>query len=119
MTDTKMTDEKIAQVCHEANRAYCETLGDVSQLSWRNAPTWQRDSAMVGVKFNRENPDAPPSASHESWLAQKLKDGWTYGPVKDPERRTHPCCVPFEQLPLEQQRKDHLFKAIVAALTRG
>jgi len=27
----------IAKVCHEANRAYCESIGDNSQLSWEDA----------------------------------------------------------------------------------
>jgi hypothetical protein len=29
---------------------------------------------------------------------------------------THPCLVPYAQLPAEQQRKDALFQAVVAAL---
>ena len=107
----------IAIVCHEANRAYCQTLKDHSQQSWSQAPQWQRDSAVKGVQFCLANPDAPPSANHESWLKVKEAEGWIYGPEKDPEKKTHPCMVPYEQLPLEQQRKDALFKAIVAALS--
>lgn len=106
----------IARVCHEANRAFCAGLGDHSQPSWEDAPQWQVDSAKVGVEFNLANPDAPASASHDSWLAQKDAEGWKYGPVKDPEKKEHPCFVPYEELPQEQQAKDHLFKAIVAAL---
>ena len=108
--------EAIAKVCHEANRAYCQTIGDNSQPVWEEAPEWQRKSAIEGVKFNIANPDAPASASHDSWLAVKEADGWKYGPVKDPEKKEHPCYLPYEQLPVEQQKKDALFKAIVAAL---
>src|SRR6185369_12133527 len=77
---------------------------------------WQRDSAVMGVEFNLQNPDAPASASHDSWLKQKKEEGWRYGPVKNAEEKTHPCYVPYEELPAEQQAKDHLFKSIVAAL---
>ena len=28
----------IAQICHAANRAYCQLLGDNSQLPWSEAP---------------------------------------------------------------------------------
>ena len=108
--------EKIARVCHEANRAYCSTLGDESQQPWELAPAWQRDSAIAGVRFQLANPDAPASASHASWLEHKRADGWTYGPVKDEAKKEHPCFVAFEELPAWQQRKDHLFKAIVSAL---
>lgn len=110
--------EQIARIAHEANRAYCIELGDHSQPSWEVAPEWQRTSATKGVAFTIANPTAPASASHDSWLAEKLRDGWAYGPVKDPGRKLHPCCVPFEQLSIEQQLKDHLFQAVVRALSR-
>jgi len=106
----------IARVCHEANRALCAGLGDFSQPAWEDAPEWQVQSAKTGVEFNLANPDAPASASHDSWLAEKERDGWKFGPVKDAEKKEHPCFVPYEDLPKEQQAKDHLFKAIVAAL---
>jgi len=106
----------IAKVCHEANRALCAGLGDTSQLPWEDAPQWQRDSAVNGVRFNMENPDAPASASHDSWLEEKRVNGWSWGLEKDAELKTHPCYVPYEELPKEQQAKDHLFKATVAAL---
>jgi hypothetical protein len=107
----------IAAVCHEANRALCRSLGDHSQPTWPEAPDWQTQSAITGVEFNLVNPDAPASASHDSWLAEKERDGWKFGEVKDPEKKEHPCYVPYEQLPKEQQAKDHLFKAIVAVLS--
>lgn len=107
----------IAKVCHEANKALCETQGDSSQPTWDNVPDWQGESAVNGVIFHIDNPDADASASHENWLKEKLEAGWKYGPVKDPEKKEHPCCVPFGDLPPEQQLKDHLFKAIVGALS--
>ena len=111
-----LTPEQIAKVCHEANRAYCAVLGDLSQPSWEQAPDWQKESAINGVIFHRNNPHASPSASHENWLEEKRIQGWTYGPVKNPEKKEHPCFIPFTGLPLEQQAKDKLFKGIVDAL---
>lgn len=108
--------EKIAQTCHEANRALCEAFGDNSQVGWKDAPQWQRDSAVAGVVFCLANPNAPPSANHDNWLEEKLRAGWTYGPVKDQEAKTHPCFVPYSALPDDQKAKDYVFKAIVGAL---
>jgi RyR domain len=112
-----MTDqiEHIAKICHEANRAYCAALGDHSQPTWADAPDWQKQSAITGVKFIINNPDASPSASHDSWLAEKKRDGWRYGEVKDPVAKTHPCYVPYDQLPMEQRAKDYIFGAVVRA----
>lgn len=106
----------VAEMCHEANRVLCASLGDVSQPPWSEAPEWQVTSAINGVEFNLMNPEAPASASHDNWLAVKHADGWKYGPVKDPAKKEHPCCVPYNALPEEQQAKDHLFKAIVGAV---
>ncbi len=111
-----MDHEAIARVAHEVNRAYCDSIGDTSQPAWEKAPEWQRQSAVNGVKFHAENPTASPSASHENWLEEKRNDGWTYGPVKDPDAKQHPCFVAYDQLPQEQRSKDYLFKAVVGAL---
>ena len=114
-----MTTVKIAKVCHEANRAYCESIGDNSQPTWENAPDWQKESAINGVYYHLKNPNAKPSDSHESWLKEKEKDGWKYGKVKNPKTKEHPCFVPYDQLPIEQQKKDALFIAVVKALSNN
>lgn len=112
-----MKIEDIAKICHEANRAYCESLGDDSQTFWGAAPKWQQESAIDGVKFHLANPTAGPSGSHENWLKGKCADGWKYGPVKDVAKKEHPCCVPYANLPIAQRRKDAIFTAIVHACT--
>lgn len=107
---------KVAITCHQANKALCEAFGDTSQVDWRDAPQWQRDSAIAGVKFCMENPNAPPSANHDSWLEEKRRTGWCYGLVKDADVKTHPCFVPYDELPPDQKAKDYVFKAIVGAM---
>lgn len=114
--EEKTKKEQIAFICHQANKAWCEVNGDLSQKSWRIAEQWQRDSAIAGVKFRFDNPDAKEDAQHNAWMADKIKDGWVYGEVKDAEKKTHPCLVPFGELPVFQQKKDALFCAIVDAL---
>tara|TARA_R110002049_G_scaffold281333_1_gene460886 strand:- start:43692 stop:44063 length:372 start_codon:yes stop_codon:yes gene_type:complete len=109
-----MKIEQIAQLAHEVNRSYCTALGDHSQPAWEDAPDWQRESAVTGVNLHLSG-DYGPEASHESWMQQKLDDGWKWGEVKDPELKQHPCIVPFEQLPSEQQAKDYLFRGVVHA----
>lgn len=111
-----MTPEQIARVAHEVNRAYCQALGDNSQPAWEDAPEWQRKSAINGTLFHLDNPNAGPEHSHVSWLAEKTRDGWKYGPVKNAEKKEHPCFVPYDQLPVEQKAKDYLFRGVVHAL---
>jgi hypothetical protein len=110
-----MKAEAIAQIVHEANRAYCQTIGDQSQAAWADAPQWQKDSAINGAEVIASGKITKPEQSHESWLAEKERTGWKYGPVKNPDKKEHPCFVPYSQLPPEQQVKDAIFFAIVRA----
>lgn len=113
-----MSTADVSQVAHEINKAYCESIGDKSQPSWEDAPEWQKSSAVNGVKFHLDNPDASPSASHDSWLKQKEEEGWKYGPVKNAETKEHPCYVPYDQLPVEQRSKDYIFRQTIHSLKR-
>ena len=110
-----MTSDQLAQIVHEANRAYCQRLGDDSQVSWDEAPAWQKESVANGVKGILTGAITKPEQSHESWLAEKARTGWTFGAVKDAEKKEHPWFVPYTELPVEQQVKDAIFFAIVRA----
>jgi len=103
----------IAIAAHEQNRAYCAELGDDTQVPWDEAPDWQQTSAVNGVKAICAGDVKTPEQSHESWLAEKRATGWTYGAVKDTEKKTHPCMVPYADLPPEQRKKDKLFFDLV------
>ncbi len=105
-----------AMVAHEVNKAYCESLGDWSQLHWDDAPLWQRQSARAGAAVAVSSSSVGPGDSHAGWLTMKQNDGWVYGPVKDPEKKEHPCMVPFDELPPEQKAKDFLFLGTVRAV---
>lgn len=113
-----MKIEDIARVAHEVNKAFCLSIGDDTQPSWEDAPDWQKSSAINGVEFHIVNPDALPSHSHEQWLAEKERTGWKWGPVKDPEKKEHPCFLPYNKLPVEQKSKDFLFRGVIHALKK-
>lgn len=113
-----MNVSDIAEVAHEVNAAYCRAIGDDSQPTWADAPDWQKDSAVNGVMMHMENPAAGPSGSHAAWLKEKLADGWVHGLVKDPDKKTHPCVMPFGDLPSWQRVKDFLFCQVVHSLAR-
>jgi hypothetical protein len=102
----------IAKMAHNVNAAYCLAIGDDSQVLWEEAPKWQQQSAVNGVSFHLQNPDADPKASHESWMAEKKAEGWTYGAEKNAEKKTHPCYMQYELLPAGQRAKDFIFRSI-------
>lgn len=104
--------ELAAKVAHEVNRAYCLALGDDSQVPWDQAPEDIKRSAIKGMRFLKDNPSATPEKQHEAWKAAKVAEGWVYGSIKDPVKKTHPCIVDYESLPLAQRLKDDLFQAV-------
>jgi len=112
----KLRIEQIAEVCHEANRAYCRVIGDDSQLPWSKAPDWQRRSAIGGVTAIMMKQVLSPSQSHENWVHDKIKDGWKWGSVKNANRKEHPDLVEYDKLSPEQRIKDTLFFFITETL---
>jgi len=114
-----MNVEQIALVCHAANAAYCESIGDYSQPSWAESPDWQKNSARNGVEMHlrtlAQGKEPNPAESHQAWYAQKEREGWQYGPEKNPDTKQHPCFVPYDQLPADQKVKDFIFVNVVKA----
>ena len=107
--------ERAARIAHELNRAWCVLNGDLSQASWDQAPQWQRDSAVMGVRAIAQNPQLTPEDSHIGWVEHKFSEGWNYGPEKDSAAKLHPCMRPYAELPPAQRVKDTLFGAAVRA----
>lgn len=114
-----MDANKIAQVCHEANRALQTVDPDPTipvSPAWDLEKAETRESAVVGVQAILDNPDQTAEQSHENWVKFKQDHGWVLGPVKDNDKKEHPLLVPYSELPAKQQVKDALFGAIVRAL---
>lgn len=107
--------ELCAEVAHEANRVYCESIGDTSLRPWAETPENIRNSARDGVRFIWDGTHSARE-SHENWLRFKEADGWTYGEVKDAELKTHPAFAPYDDLPPEQKIKDAIFRSVVLGL---
>ncbi|MCR4921228.1 MAG: Ryanodine receptor Ryr [Bacteroidaceae bacterium] len=43
---------------------------------------------------------------HEVWSETRIRQGWTYGPQRDDTLKTHPCLVPYEELPESEKEYD-------------
>lgn len=101
--------EVIARCCYEANKAWNDAHGE-DTLSWEDS----RLSTMAGVQGVLEGRSA--EESHMAWCEWKRARGWTWGPVKKVEDKTHPCLVPYAELPEYQKTKDRLYLAVIHAL---
>jgi hypothetical protein len=109
--------ERIARVCHAANRAYALVTGEDPHTIHPEWPTVNeeiRESARIGVRHALDG--ATPEQLHEAWCDTKRAAGWTYSPVRDNTTKLHPNLLPYDELPTAQRKKDLLFSAIVNAL---
>ena len=57
--------------------------------------------------------------AHDNWAAQRIADGWVYGPARDDAKKQHPCLIPYEELPESEKAYDRntameTIKAIVS-----
>lgn len=106
--------EDIAQVVHEAIRGFQRILGEQVIPSWERLDLDMRRSTMTGVESALEGHG--PEYNHEMWCNTRKAQGWVYGEEKDFLKKTHPCLVPYPQLPPEQKAKDALVISISKAL---
>lgn len=43
---------------------------------------------------------------HEVWSETRIRQGWTYGEQRNDELKTHPCLIPYEELPESEKEYD-------------
>ncbi len=43
---------------------------------------------------------------HEMWAFGRINDGWRYSEKRDDAAKTHPCLVPYSQLPDSEREYD-------------
>lgn len=106
--------ESTAIVLHNSIRLLQLALkNDVVAEKWENATPDQRSSSRRAVVWRLQNPNAQPNEQHDQWMRDRIANGWVYGEVKDTERKTHPCLVPYDELPEGERLKDELVGVIV------
>ena len=107
----------VARIVHSVVREY-NILHNIpgDNFTWYRMSPDYRISIEESVKREMENPAKSPAESHEKWLKARIDDDWVWGPHKSQEMKTHPCIVPYDELPPVQKFKDTIFSKMVALL---
>lgn len=58
---------------------------------------------------------------HDVWSRKRIEDGWRYGPSRDDSAKTHPCLVPYADLPDSEKAYDRemVAQVVKAAVALG
>lgn len=43
---------------------------------------------------------------HDVWSAERISQGWSYGPERDDARKENPCLIPYSDLPENEKEFD-------------
>ncbi|MFE9742909.1 RyR domain-containing protein [Streptomyces sp. NPDC006477] len=113
-----VTVQQIAQVCHEANRGWQGARSEryIAQ-EWTATLLESRETTIQGVRSVLAGKSA--EECHEEWVESYRLYGWRYGETKDEFQKTHPCMVPYNQLPDFVRMKNSIFAGIVKAMAEG
>lgn len=102
--------EAAATAAYEVVRVCERALSGKSMLGWEalsarkksNFRSWVR-LALYGVSAEE---------AHGQWLGRKVEQGWTFGLVKDRQKKTHPLLVTFDELPKKHKCRKKLFMVV-------
>jgi hypothetical protein len=116
MADSIITPDssiaRAARAAHEVNSELCRFNGD-AVFAWDEMSPEKQAGIINGARMAADG--KTPEELHEAWMADHLANGWTRGPVKSIADKTHPCLIPYRDLPVAQRVKDTLFRTVVRA----
>lgn len=46
--------------------------------------------------------------THENWAAARIRNGWSYGPRRDDDKKETPSLVPYDDLPETEKEYDRI-----------
>lgn len=110
-----MKTEHLAEICHEAHKAYWNTLADTQMTPWAITRPEVKLDYIRSVAFLLEHPGKSPRQAHEAWVKKMKAAGWTHAPVGDPEKKQHPLLLSYDGLEPRQQFCLEVTRAIVDA----
>ena len=115
MRNDPLTMEDVVRISsklvHALNNSICALNGE-EQVEWEDAPAYMREGLQMAIKHGFEK-GVDPRQGHEDWMASRIAQGWTLGPVKSIENKVSPCLIPYDDLPYEQRVKDSIRAGVV------
>ena len=87
--------------CYGQAADLCDKVVRLGYALERACPTGN-ERALDG--FDEKQVDTMARWEHERWLTERMAMGWTYGPMRDAQKKTSPYLVPYDEL--DEQAKE-------------
>lgn len=87
--------EDYKESCLAQARSYCDK---VRLLGYELVGVRECDEARCVRQFTEEEVEFLAREEHDRWVEERTRAGWTYGPVKDEDRKVSPYLVPWSEL---------------------
>lgn len=112
--DTRLSWEQLSSSQKEKNRQQADRIPTVlAAAGYRIAPLrdWEAAHFRFAEGKGEEKDEVALMApiEHELWRQNHFDRGWRVGPEKDPEKKTHPNLVPWENLSPSEKEKNKKF----------
>ena len=105
---------RLAPGAQDDNRAAARRIPEVLALAGLRAARREEagSSAKPAADEIARNVEAHiellAKAEHDGWMAQRVRSGWRYGPVRDNAQKLHPSIVAYGDLPEPEKEKDRV-----------
>ncbi len=97
--------DQLTEDLRDANRAQVADIPNKLAFLGYELTTRHGVSAL-DIKITDEQVEQMSMREHERWLAERKRNGWTYGPKRDNARKRHPLMIPWEDLKESDKQKD-------------
>lgn len=107
-------NERRAEFVYEAARlAAVAANAPIVPEPWADREQAFKDQFLdVIERQTGPNRKTSPAELHDDWVKAYEAMGWRYGAARDPDAKTHPDMVPYDQLGQLERDKDEVFVAL-------
>ncbi len=102
--------EAAAASAYEVIRICERTLSGKRMLGWEALSARRKSNFRSWVRLALYGASA--EEAHGQWMSRKVEQGWTFGLVKDREKKTHPLLATFDTLPEKHKCRKKLFMLV-------
>jgi hypothetical protein len=107
--------DDLARIAHEAIRSLSLAFGEYYP-SWADLGGETRVAFTLQVKRCFDHPEETVETIHQTWVEQRVRDGWKLAARFSQDRLTDPLLLPWRRLSERVQARYRLLQATVAAL---